>query len=164
MIIFLFLRTIGEAFSDIFGQFTETWEISVVRRQFNETAMREIMDSLDEDWRKRIKIRFIGEDGIDQGGLTREFFSLLFKETTAFEGHLMSVYSDMLEKQQYFYIGKITAMALLTGHPGPRCLDNHLVEYILSGTMPSASSISLSSINRMDVLDAVQKVGKCLLQ
>ena len=32
----------------------------------------------DEDWEKEMKVLFIGEQGLDLGGLSREYFSLFF--------------------------------------------------------------------------------------
>jgi len=33
----------------------------------------------DEDLKARVSVKLIGEDGIDSGGVTREFFSELFR-------------------------------------------------------------------------------------
>lgn len=33
----------------------------------------------DEDLKARVSVKFIGEDAIDSGGVTREFFSELFR-------------------------------------------------------------------------------------
>lgn len=71
-------KSYEEALHNVYEAFSEQWELSIVRRHFLLTAMEQIEDATKDDWVKKVKVRFIGEEGIDEGGLTREFFTLLF--------------------------------------------------------------------------------------
>lgn len=54
--------------------------IKVRREHIFEDAYAEIMRQAPADLRKRLMIKFDGEDGLDYGGLSREFFFLLSHE------------------------------------------------------------------------------------
>ncbi|KAI9329015.1 hypothetical protein DFJ73DRAFT_790954 [Zopfochytrium polystomum] len=54
--------------------------ITVRRNNIFEDAYAEIMRHHPSDLKKRLFIRFHGEDGLDYGGLSREFFFLMSKE------------------------------------------------------------------------------------
>ncbi|KAI7860984.1 E3 ubiquitin-protein ligase RSP5 [Circinella umbellata] len=54
--------------------------IKVRRERIFEDAYAEIMRQAPADLRKRLMIKFDGEDGLDYGGLSREFFFLLSHE------------------------------------------------------------------------------------
>ncbi|CAG8528464.1 8493_t:CDS:10 [Paraglomus occultum] len=54
--------------------------IKVRRNHIFEDAYSEIMRQKPEDLKKRLMIKFDGEDGLDYGGLSREFFFLLSHE------------------------------------------------------------------------------------
>jgi E3 ubiquitin-protein ligase NEDD4 len=58
----------------------ESVNITVRRDHIFEDAYHEIMRHSDSDLKKRLMIRFHGEDGLDYGGLSREFFFLLSHE------------------------------------------------------------------------------------
>ncbi|XP_060085308.1 uncharacterized protein LOC132564690 [Ylistrum balloti] len=102
--------------------------------------MEVLKDADEDDWLKPMKVQFIGKEGIDAGGLAREFFSLLFKNTTVFQGTTFSLNPDFLEKKTYKIIGQITAKALAQGHPGPACLNKHIVRYLLTGIDDTCTS------------------------
>lgn len=76
------------------------------------------------DAKKALDITFIGEEGIDAQGLTKEFFSLLMNSIKSgsgsyilFEGaddHLLPVISEEYHQSGYFkYIGQLIAMSVL---------------------------------------------------
>lgn len=122
-------------------EYEKPWNVKVVRRRFETTSIEQLEDGDEDDWKRPISILFIGEEGIDAGGLSREFFSLLFKTTKVFEGNTFSV-------------GK----AIISGHPGPRCLNHHVTQYILQGQEPDFSNIQTKEIYRADAAKAITDV------
>lgn len=123
------------------------WKIKVVRRMFETTSIEQLEDGDEQDWERPLSIHFIGEEGIDAWGLTREFFSILFKSTKVFEGNTFSVNPQLLDSKQYSLIGKAVAKAIMSGHPGPRCLNQHVARYIILGKEPDFASSCQRGIN-----------------
>ncbi|KAK6166961.1 hypothetical protein SNE40_022186 [Patella caerulea] len=128
--------------------------ISVIRRIFMTTAMQQLADI---DWNCKLNICFIGEEGLDSGGLGREFFSLFFKQTPLFDSGAFTVNSEYLEKKQYVLLGKIVAIAILHGHAGPQSLHPHITDYILSMQEPDFNQIPLNVV-RADVRHAIDEI------
>ncbi|KAH3877836.1 hypothetical protein DPMN_001714 [Dreissena polymorpha] len=73
----------------------------------------------DTEWNKKLAITFIGEEGVDAGGLTREFFSILFEKSPVFENNLLSFDSQLLQKKHYLLMGQMVVMGVLSGYPRP---------------------------------------------
>ncbi|WAR07778.1 UPL1-like protein, partial [Mya arenaria] len=155
-------RTLLEAVKEMRANIddkTETpWTIKVVRRLFSTTAIEQLEETELEDWNKTLRVHFIGEEGVDAGGLQREFFSLLFKGSPVFEGNTFSFKPNLLDKKEYCLIGKAVATAILNGHPGPRCLNQHITKYILEGVEPDFRVIPTDEIQRLDVGAAIKQI------
>lgn len=130
----------------------------MIRRRFNETALEEITEAVDSDWEKNISVKFVGEEGVDAGGLSREFYSLLFKNTDIFEKRTFRIDSILLQKKAYYAVGKAAARAIIMGHPGPKCFHNFLAKFICFGQEPDFSEITYEDIGRADVLNAIEEV------
>ena len=69
-------------FHDLCGQITGSWEdghikIIVRRGQLLHDSLDAVMSLSREDLRKRWRFEFLGESGIDAGGLAREWFQLI---------------------------------------------------------------------------------------
>lgn len=79
---------------------TLTWDVSVVRRKFLDTAIEQLDEETD-DWNKRIVVHFIGEEGVDTGGPYREFVSLLNRYTPMFENKTFALNSTLLQENIY---------------------------------------------------------------
>jgi hypothetical protein len=158
---YLFYRTLDaelDAIAAKVGDSNENWLINVVRRNFFKTAFEELSDALTIDWEKPMKIHFIGEEGLDAGGLSREFFSLLFKNNDIFENGSFRLDSGLLEKKTYETMGRATARAILAGHPGPKCFNPLLARFICTGEEPDLADIPDEYVGRPDVLAAIQDV------
>lgn len=136
----------------------DQWNISVIRRLFLSTAMQQLSESDEGDWQKRISIQFIGEEGVDAGGLTREFFSLFFKQTSLFEDGSFSFNSEYIESMLYLLLGKVVARAILSGHSGPCCLQSHIVKFILTQEQPDSRSLTLEQLHRKDIVAVINEV------
>ncbi|ESO98490.1 hypothetical protein LOTGIDRAFT_174259 [Lottia gigantea] len=137
------------------------WNISVIRNKFNSTTMDQFEEANEEDWLKPIKVRFIGEEGIDAGGLTREFLSLLFKESPIFEDSVLSLNPQLLEDQHYLFMGRMTSIAILEGHPGPRRFNQFLVDFILLDKIPQFSLVDKNELKRADAIAAIEEIENC---
>lgn len=117
------------------------WSLSVVRSNFILTATEELKFGKESDWLCPIRVSFLGEEGLDNGGLRREFFTLLFNSSPVFDGKSFTVNSEYLAEKQYTLLGKATALAVLNGHPGPRRFNKHLVNYMLMGKEPDMDDV-----------------------
>ncbi|XP_039592504.1 G2/M phase-specific E3 ubiquitin-protein ligase-like [Polypterus senegalus] len=78
------------------------------------------------------------ESGIDTGGPKREFLELLMqhlKNRTLFEGRETEKYltcdSAAFDNDEYFIIGRMIAVSMVYGGPGPQFLSKNLFKYIL---------------------------------
>ena len=136
----------------------KNWNISVIRRHIVQQAMEQAQEAEHADWMRNFTVEFVGEEGLDTGGLRREFFSLLFKSSPVFEKGVFSHDSSLLENKNYLYMGKFVAMAILTGHPGPRCLNDYIADFIITGKEPDVHSAPAAEITRQDVKHAVLEV------
>ena len=98
----------------------------VRRKHLWEDALSRFKSGLNE--RKYIKVTFVGEEAVDQGGPLREFFHLLLcaicgnnsllcgDEASQFPVHNMLE----LSKKTYFYIGAMIATSLVHGGSAPQ--------------------------------------------
>jgi alpha-tubulin suppressor-like RCC1 family protein len=76
------------------------YEITIRRDHLLEDAIRQLRDVPDSQLRKRLMIKFVGEEGIDAGGLTAEFLQLLSRELLSPDLGLF-VYNE--EMRTYWY-------------------------------------------------------------
>lgn len=52
-----------------------------IRRDFIiEDALVQLQDKSHEDLKKQLKVKFVNEEGIDEGGVQKEFFQLAMRE------------------------------------------------------------------------------------
>lgn len=122
--------------------------------------MEQLDEGSEDDWKGCFRVNFIGEEGLDAGGLRREFFSLLFEKSDLLENNSFCLDAAKLAKKHYKLLGKATALAILYGHPGPQCFNQHITQYIVSGVEPE--EVQLQSIKRQDIVSAVNDVSfKC---
>ena len=55
------------------------------RENLLQTALEQIMSAVDNDLLKPLRVVFINEEGIDEGGVRKEFFQLLVAKLFSFE-------------------------------------------------------------------------------
>ena len=112
--------------------------VVVRRKHLWEDALPQLM-KLNE--RKYIRVTFIAEPAVDEGGPLREFFHLLIYEIAKKEMLFMGPNERRvprhciteLQKRTYFVVGKIFALSLMHGGPAPTFLAPSIVHYIMSG-------------------------------
>lgn len=90
---------------------------------------------------KHVRVTFIGEPAVDEGGPLREFFHLLTaemarrnmifcgEEYSRIPRHCMLE----LENRTYYCVGKVIALSLMHGGPAPRFLARTVVDYLFYG-------------------------------
>ena len=119
---------------------TSDYQRVVVRRRHIWTdALRQFKSGI--NFQKYIRIRFVGDPAVDEGGPMREFLNLLMgavaNNDSLFQGQneyrvpLPNV--SELEKQTYKYIGQMFAVSLLYGGPSPTFLAPSVVNYLVYG-------------------------------
>lgn len=135
------LNTLREKWDD-----SDSWQLSVLRSKFADTAAEQFELASDDDWLKKPYVAFLGEDGEDSGGPSREFFTLLFRTTSLWSYGTFNMFSTELVKKGYHTLGKAVAVGLVTGHPGPRCLDPSVVGMILSDTSDTSVPVDEKSV------------------
>ncbi|XP_030580903.1 G2/M phase-specific E3 ubiquitin-protein ligase-like [Archocentrus centrarchus] len=113
------------------------------------------------------------EEGIDTGGPRREFLTLLMKhlkDRPIFdgpEGHRFLVYNaNAVREDEYFLAGKMIAVSVVHGGPGPHFLSEDLVQYLAGqpSVKPTVNLITdeeigkaLREIENAATLDALQE-------
>ena len=77
---------------------------------------------------KPLFVNFIGEDGADYGGLTREFFAAVYEKVSIMSQNNQ----EQLEKREYEIFGKIISLALSLGCAGRRFLNSSVCNLLIS--------------------------------
>ena len=117
-------ETLEKALAEIFkGNYlqldqNERTLISIPRRKLWRDVVAKLSKFTNEDLSIPLFVDFIGEDGADYGGLTREFFSAVHDEVSIilFHGPPNNYYpqhnQERLKKREYEIFGKIVSLAL----------------------------------------------------
>jgi hypothetical protein len=93
--------------------------------------------------KKRLRITFVGEPGVDAGGPLKEFFYLLLQEISRnkslFHGSETSLFPvhNMFELSQntFYYVGCIFAASIIHVGVGPHFFANSVADYLLFGSL-----------------------------
>ncbi len=97
------------------------------------------------DVTKNIKVVFVGEPSVDDGGPLQEMFTLLLNHIARFsglfegrDGHVIPAHNlSRLNTGEYYIAGKIIATSLVHGCRAPHCFSQSIVEYIMNGKIIS---------------------------
>lgn len=120
--------------------------------------------------RKWLKIEFVGESAIDDGGPRREYFRLgmheLRQNSALFQGALdkrIPVHNlHLLNNKEYREVGRFFAMSILQGGPAPQFLSPTIAHYLLYGD--EGLQPEISDIPDCEVRAKVQKVHACTIE
>ncbi|XP_051786206.1 G2/M phase-specific E3 ubiquitin-protein ligase-like isoform X2 [Erpetoichthys calabaricus] len=135
---------------------SNVWDGAV--RGFKRTTYSETCDML---------VRFtddagIFEDGIDTGGPRREFLTLLMnhlKDRPIFDGPTGQRYlfynANALREDEYFLAGKMIAVSVVHGGPGPHFLSEDLVLYLAG--QPSFKA-TVNDVTEEEIKKAMQEI------
>ena len=95
-----------------------------------------------DHWSKSLRVQFVGESAVDEGGPRREFTALvhnmvmqskLFEGTP--EGKYFSNNFSALKDEDYKLYGKFCVWTLLQGCPAPSFFAKPVVDYIIYGSL-----------------------------
>ena len=151
-------------------QDNDKMKIDVRRGHEFEDGFKEIEDLSVEGWKPRFRVSFNLESGCDTGGLSREFFSLLFASVTCsslLSGTMPNLTfshdSNMLLEGKYKTLGKLVALSLLNGHVGPQFFSPTVVQYILNQSMIQDVESMLKELPKgcKDLKERLEKIYVC---
>ena len=137
------------------------FRLKVRRQEVWDDTLTKLNKANSQDTCKPIKVQFIGEPAVDQGGPSREFFSLINANA---QRKLMSksVFRhniSALQRKEYYAFGQLTALGILQGSPGPKYFSKTVVDYIFSGCAENLQP-TVDEIPNTDIKDCLQKLEK----
>ena len=132
--------------------------------------MRAISSSGFEE-RKALRVVFVGEEAVDDGGPRREFFSLALQgvanDNTMFQGpenaRSFLHNTQALASRRYFYAGKLVALSLAGGGPGFPCLSETVYKYLCYG-INAQLALKIEELPDYDIREKLDKVSFCDIQ
>ena len=116
---------------------------------------------------KRLRVVFIGEQAVDDGGPRREFFHFLMREIFELSGffvgypdHVIPLHSvDAVDKNKFSIIGKMISTSIIQGGEAPCCFAKTAADYIVYSQVKSKICIEdIPDINVQHILREVCKV------
>ena len=116
------------------------------------------------DVTKYLRVTFVNEPAVDEGGPLREYFRLLLSAIESNSSLLSGIEFSRtpthnvceLEKMSYFYIGVIIALSLVHGGPAPHFFSPAVADYIVYGVQKVHATIA--DIPSCNMQNSIQKV------
>ena len=145
---------------------TETsLRIKVRRSHVWEDVKVKLNRCAEEDLEQTLRIQFVGEPGVDQGGPKRELFSLLHKHmndsNSMFAGKSNSkCFSNNVvafDQQDYLKYGRLCAMSIIQGAPSPSFFASSVVDYILYGCVDKVTT-SIDDVPNVKVRQKLEEL------
>ena len=125
---------------------------------------------------RRPDVTFEGEEGVDAGGPTLEFFWLALQQMKKGDGHNINLFegdcghflpihcTSYLDSGLFYVFGKVLAHSILHGGCGFPSLSPAMARFIVEGEPDSASSlVSVDDIPDLEYKDIIEKVLFILL-
>ena len=109
-----------------------------VRRQFVWQDVLLKLDRIEEGGHnKSVKVQFVEEPSVDQGGPRRELFTLVNQHVgiSLVANGVFRHNVAALENKEFLRFGQLTALGLLQGSPGPKFFSPSVTNYILYGKL-----------------------------
>ncbi len=137
--------------------------IIVRRSHVFEDAFRHFSkDSFDVT--KILKVKFVGESAIDDGGPRREFFKLIIPAIAnksgmfgGYPSHVIPLHNvDALIRNKYFIVGKMIATAIVQGGQPPVYFAGAVADFIVFNSVKSL--VDLEDIDDFEVRQPLEKV------
>ena len=143
----------------------------VRRRNVWEDVKFEIRKCSSEDLNSMIKVQFVGEPAVNEGGPRNEFFSLLHSEVSKScmfvgEDNRKSFNHDILALQQrsFYTYGQLCYVGILKSSASPCSLSPSIVDNILRSEIDLVKSICISDIPNQKVSINFNGRSTCLRQ
>ena len=116
------------------------------------------------DVTKYLRVTFVNEPAVDEGGPLREYFRLLLSAIESNSSLLSGIEFSRtpthnvceLEKMSYFYIRVIIALSLVHGGPAPHFFSPAVADYIVYGVQKVHATIA--DIPSCNMQNSIQKV------
>jgi len=112
----------------------------VVRRR---KIFKDVLDFLKYNYvpSKYLRVTFMHEPAVDNGGPLRELFTLLLKEVAENNSLFCGPLSHRcimhnvgeVEKKTYYYVGMMMGLSIIYGGPGPTFFSPSVANYIVYG-------------------------------
>jgi hypothetical protein len=111
-----------------------------------------------------LKVCFIGDASIDDGGPRREFFSLLLREIFVKSGlfygwpdHVVPLHHiEAITTNQFYMIGKMLAVCMIQGGEPPVCFSKAIADYLVYERIESLPCID--DIPDVNIRNLMKKV------
>ena len=140
----------------------DRFRITVRRKHIFEDTLHKL--HYDFDATKHLRVTFIGEPAIDDGGPTCEYLRLLLGSVASNnslfcgDGDARFVRHNVLElkKRSYFHVGQIISLYLMHGGPAPTFLSEAIADYILYGL--EKINTSINDVQDVDIKRKLQTV------
>ncbi len=123
-------------------------------RQFSKQAF---------DVSKTLRVRFVGEAAVDEGGPRREFFHLLMQDTfksalfAGYPNHTVPLHNvEAVSNNTYFFVGKMIATCVIQGGEVPACFAKAVADYLVFDQVSAA--FCLDDIPDYEARMCLQKV------
>ena len=137
--------------------------IIVRRKHIFEDTLHRLRNGIDIS--KHLRVTFIGESAIDDGGPMREYMRLLLgsiiSNNSLFCGDVNSRFLRHnvieLNKKTYFYVGQILSITLVHGGPAPSFFVEPIADYILYGL--EKVKVSIADVQDKVIKRKLQKVS-----
>ena len=119
------------------------------------------------DLQKALKVRFIGEAGVDDGGPKREYFRLFYESMGQspgmFQGYpegLTPIHNSLaLSKSHYTFCGALIVAGLLQGAEAPSCFSTLTAHFLAYGSIHNATTMGNAELlNDIPDHEAQQKL------
>ncbi len=117
------------------------------------------------DFGKYIRVSFVGEPAVDEGGPLREFLHLLMS-SIATNNYLFGGREECrvpaanlaeLGKNTYKYVGEMIAVSLVHGGPAPAFFAPSVADYIVYGM--NKVNATVGEVPSQEVVDTLKKVS-----
>ena len=137
--------------------------IIVRRKHILEDTLHKLRNGIDIS--KHLRVTFIGEPAIDDGGPMREYMRLLLgsvvSNNSLFCGEMDSRFLRHnvieLNKKTYFHVGQILSITLVHGGPAPSFFAQPIADYILYGL--DKVKVSITDVQNVVIKRRLQKVS-----
>ena len=102
------------------------------------------------DVTKHLRVTFVNEPAVDEGGPLREYFRLLLcalqSNNSLFSGpdycRTPNHHVGELEKMTFYYVGVIIALSLVHGGPAPHFFSPAVADYVVHGVQKVHATVS----------------------
>ena len=126
---------------------------SLLRSSIWDDTLRAIKRTFDE---KHVRVTFLGESAVDGRGPRREFFMLLMnavRENNSLDGqlttHVLRHNTTALQNELYLCMGKMIALSIVHGGPGPSFSAGCVVDYLFNALGSVSTTIAILLTDRL---------------